>query len=247
MTASSNPTPKPSPKAAKPAEDSTSAPAGGRHAAQSETAKTDTAKVDTAKVDTAEKSEPAKVDTSKADTAKKSEPAKAEAATKSEPAKKGEPAKPPLTKPLGATVPAAPAKPAGATGGRVAEVVEPSVGQLVSDATTHLSDLVHSEIELAKLELRSTVKNAGTGIGLFGAAAVVLIFSLTFGFFALAEGIAALGLDRWLAFLIVFALQLVAVAVAVYLGIKKVKRVKAPARTIKTTRETVDYLKKSRG
>ena len=53
---------------------------------------------------------------------------------------------------------------------------------------------MHSEIELAKLELRSSVKNAGVGVGLFAAAAVVLVFSLTFGFFALAEGLNALGL-----------------------------------------------------
>jgi uncharacterized membrane protein YqjE len=130
--------------------------------------------------------------------------------------------------------------------GGAKHAAEPTVGQLVSDASTHLSNLVHSEIELAKLELRSTAKNAGTGAGLFAAAAVVLIFSLTFGFIALAEGIAALGLDRWLAFLIVFALQLVVVGLAVYIGLKKVKRVKAPARTITTTRETVTYLKKSR-
>jgi hypothetical protein len=130
-------------------------------------------------------------------------------------------------------------------GGRHA--AEPSVGQLVSDASTHLSNLLHSEIELAKLELRSTVKNAGTGIGLFLGAAVVLVFSLTFGFFALAEGLAEAGLDRWLAFLVVFGMQLVLVALFVYVGVKKVKRIKAPARTIKTTRETVDYLKKSRG
>jgi hypothetical protein len=124
---------------------------------------------------------------------------------------------------------------------------EPSLGQLVSDASTHLSTLIHSEIELAKLELRSTVKNAGTGIGLFAAAAVVLVFSLTFGFFALAEGIAAAGLDRWLAFLIVFGLQLAVVVLFAFVGFKKVKRIKAPERTIKTTKDTVDYLKKSRG
>ena len=53
----------------------------------------------------------------------------------------------------------------------VAQPAEPSLGQLVSDASTHLSTLVHSEIELAKLELRSTVKNAGTGVGMFAAAA----------------------------------------------------------------------------
>jgi hypothetical protein len=121
------------------------------------------------------------------------------------------------------------------------------VGQLVSDASTALSSLIHSEIELAKLELRSSVKNAGTGVGLFAAAAVILVFSLTFGFFALAEGIAAAGLDRWIAFLIVFGLQLVGVALCVWLGIRKVKRIRAPERTLKTTRETVDYLKKSRG
>lgn len=124
---------------------------------------------------------------------------------------------------------------------------EPSIGQLVSDASTAVSNLIHSEIELAKLELRSTVRNAFTGVGFFVAAAVVLVFSLTFGFFALAEGIAAAGLHRWLAFLIVFGLQLVAVALAVVLGIRKVKRIKAPERTLRTTRETVDYLKKSRG
>ncbi|HKC28075.1 MAG TPA: phage holin family protein [Jatrophihabitans sp.] len=124
---------------------------------------------------------------------------------------------------------------------------EPSIGQLVSDASTHLSNLMHSEIELAKLELRSTVKNAGTGFGFFGAAAVILVFSLTFGFLTLAEGINAAGLSRWLSFLIVFAVQLVVVAICAFLGIKKVKRIRAPEQTIKTTKETVNYLKKTRG
>jgi hypothetical protein len=121
---------------------------------------------------------------------------------------------------------------------------EPSMGQLVSDASTHFSNLLHAEIELAKLELRSTVKNAGVGIGLFGAAAVVLVFSLTFGFLALAEGLAAAGLDRWLAFLIVFLLLLLIVGACVYLGIKKMKRIKAPERTIATSKETIATLRK---
>ena len=127
-----------------------------------------------------------------------------------------------------------------------AHAAEPSLGELVSDASTHMSTLIRSEIELAKLELRSTVKNAGTGAGLFAAAAVILVFSLTFGFLALAEGLVAVGLWRWAAYLIVFGLQLVAVGVCVFLGVKKVRRVKAPQQTINTTKETVDYLKKSR-
>lgn len=123
---------------------------------------------------------------------------------------------------------------------------EPSLGQLVSDASTQMSTLIRSEIELAKLELRSTVKNAGTGVGLFAAAAVILVFSLTFGFLALAEGLVSAGLWRWAAYLAVFGLQLLAVGLCGYLGVKKVRRVRAPEQTIKTTKETVDYLKKSR-
>ena len=124
---------------------------------------------------------------------------------------------------------------------------DPSIGKLVSDASTHLSTIIRGEIELAKLELRSSVKNAGTGIGFFVAAAVLVLFSLVYGFQSLAEGIAALGVYRWLAFLIVFLLQLLAAGLFAWLGIKKVKRVRAPERTIRTTKETVDYLAKSRG
>jgi uncharacterized membrane protein YqjE len=120
---------------------------------------------------------------------------------------------------------------------------DPTVGQLVADASASLSTLLHGEIELAKLELRSSVKNAGVGIGFFGAALVVLAFSLTFGFLALAEGLVAAGLWRWLAYLVVFALQLVVVGVSVLLGIRKVKRVRAPERTIATSKDTLAYLK----
>jgi uncharacterized membrane protein YqjE len=124
---------------------------------------------------------------------------------------------------------------------------EPSLGALVKDASESVSTIVRGEIELAKLELRSSVKNAGTGIGFFGAAVVLLLFSLVYGFQSLAEGIAALGVYRWLAFLIVFALQLVVAALFAWFGIKKVKRVRAPERTMRTTKETVDYLKNARG
>ncbi len=134
-----------------------------------------------------------------------------------------------------------------ATAPATASPDEPSVGQLVADASTHLSTIIHGEIELAKLELRSSVKNAGAGIGMFLGAAVLLLFSLVYAFQSLAEGIAALGVYRWLAFLIVFLFQVLVAGLLGFLGFKKVKRVKAPERTIRTTKETVDYLKKSRG
>lgn len=120
---------------------------------------------------------------------------------------------------------------------------EPSIGDLAKDVSTHLSTLVHAEIELAKSEVTASVKNAGTGIGMFIAAAVVLVFSLTFGLIALAEGLIALGLWRWLGYLIVFLLLVLIAAALVLLGIRRVKRVKAPERTIATTKDTVAFLK----
>jgi hypothetical protein len=131
-------------------------------------------------------------------------------------------------------------QPADSTGRHAAE---PSVGQLVSEATTHFSTVLHGEIELAKLELKSSVKNAGVGIGLFGAAGVLLVFSLTFGLIALAEGIHTAGIWKWASYLIVFGFLLLLVVLMVLVGIKKVKRVRAPERTIATSKDTVAYLK----
>ena len=105
------------------------------------------------------------------------------------------------------------------------------------------STILHGEIELAKLELKTSVKNGGVGVGLFAAAGVLLVFSLTFGLLALAEGLIALGLYRWLGYLVVFALLLLIIALFVFIGIKKVKRVRAPKQTIDTTKDTVAYLK----
>jgi hypothetical protein len=132
------------------------------------------------------------------------------------------------------------ARPSSGSAGSEAE--EP-IGQLVADVSQSLSTLLHSEIELAKLELKVSVKNAGVGVGFFGAALVLLVFSLTFGLIALAEGLNALGLYRWLSYLIVFLLLLAVVGMCAWLGVKKVKKVKAPERTIATSKDTVAYLK----
>ena len=120
---------------------------------------------------------------------------------------------------------------------------DPSIGKLVADASESVSTILRGEIELAKIELKSSVKNAGVGVGMFAAAGVLLVFALTFGLIALAEGLIAIGLWRWLGYLAVFVLLLLIVGVLVFLGIKKVKRVKAPQQTIDTGKQTVAYLK----
>ena len=121
---------------------------------------------------------------------------------------------------------------------------EASFGELVKDATEQMSLLVRSEIELAKLEVTATVKRAGLGGALFGAAAVVLLLALPFLFVALAEGLVAAGLWRWLSYLIVFALFLIIAGVLVFIGVRLVKKITKPERTISTVKELPQALRR---
>lgn len=108
-----------------------------------------------------------------------------------------------------------------------------SLGDLVKDASSQFSTLVRSEVELAKTELATSAKKAGIGAGLFGAAAVILAYSSFFLFFTIAEALDTF-LPRWLAFLIVFLFMLVLVAVLALIGLKQVKGVKKPEKTIES-------------
>ncbi|HEU5271090.1 MAG TPA: phage holin family protein [Jatrophihabitans sp.] len=122
---------------------------------------------------------------------------------------------------------------------------QPSIGTLVADATSSFSTLLHGEIELAKLEIKSSVRNAGTGVVLFIAAGVVLAYSLTFGLISLAEGLVTLGIWRWAAYLIVFGFLVLLALLLVFIGVRRVKRVRAPQQTIDTTKDTVTALRKA--
>ncbi|MFC0116083.1 phage holin family protein [Kibdelosporangium aridum] len=119
-----------------------------------------------------------------------------------------------------------------------------SIGALVKDATTHLSTLVRAEIELAKIEISRDVKRGLRGSVFFIIALVVLLFSLYFPFIALAEGLAELGLQRWLGFLITWGVMLLLVGLFGFLGYKKVRGIKGPRRTIKTAQDTMAALKR---
>lgn len=124
-------------------------------------------------------------------------------------------------------------------------IASPSIGTLVAEATASFSTLMHGEIELAKLEIKSSVRNAGTGAVMFAAAGVILAFSLTFGLIALAEGLVTLHIWRWAAYLIVFGFLVLLALLLVFIGVRKVKRVRAPQQTIDTTKDTVIALRQA--
>ncbi|QNE20261.1 phage holin family protein [Kribbella qitaiheensis] len=120
---------------------------------------------------------------------------------------------------------------------------EPTVGQLVANASRDLSSLVRSELELAKTELKKTAVAAGTGAGMFGAAAFLALLAIILLSIAAAYGVSALGLHPALSFLIVAVVYLLIGAGLVFAGLRLMKKVKAPQRTIDSSKESVEALK----
>ncbi|MFE3320953.1 phage holin family protein [Nocardia sp. NPDC059195] len=117
-----------------------------------------------------------------------------------------------------------------------------SIGSLVRDATEQMSTLVRAEVALAKAEVTGEIKKGLTGSVFFILALVVLLFSSFFFFFFLAELLDWFGLWRWAAFLIVFALMVTTTAVLAFIGLRKVKKVRAPEKTIGSLKQSAEVL-----
>ena len=117
----------------------------------------------------------------------------------------------------------------------------PSIGDLVRDASTQVSTLVRAEVELAKAEITRDVKRGLTGSVFFIVAGVVLLYSTFFMFFFLAE-LLDTWLWRWAAFLIVFLLMLAVTALFAFLGYRKVRKIRGPQQTIESVKETTAAL-----
>ncbi|MQA09176.1 MAG: phage holin family protein [Pseudonocardiaceae bacterium] len=118
-----------------------------------------------------------------------------------------------------------------------------SIGNLVRDASAHVSTLVRAEIELARAEITGEVKKGVKGSIYFIVALTVLLFSLFFLFFALAELLADLGLYRSAAFGIVFLAMLLVAGLSALVGWRKVRKIRAPERTISSVRDTAAAFK----
>ncbi|MEJ2886469.1 phage holin family protein [Actinomycetospora aeridis] len=123
-----------------------------------------------------------------------------------------------------------------------------SVGSLVKEVSTHVSTLVRAEVELAKTEITAEVKKGVQGSIFFVVAGVVALFSLFWFFFAVAEAFNQIWdyQQRWAGFLITFGIMLIVAGVAGFLGYLKVRKIKAPERTIETAKESVAVFSRGR-
>ena len=122
-----------------------------------------------------------------------------------------------------------------------------SVGALVKEVTTHVSTLVRAEVELAKQEVTAEVKKGVQGGIFFGLAAVVGVFSLFYFFFAVAEAFNLIWpSQQWAGYAVTFGIMIIIAGIAGLLGYLKVRKIKAPERTIETARESVEALRRGR-
>src|SRR5215212_9560789 len=122
-------------------------------------------------------------------------------------------------------------------------VAEPdrSLGDIVKQLTSDLTQLVRSEVALAKTELQENIGRLGTGAGLFGGAGVIGLFAVEFILLALMLGLVALGVGAWVAALIVGVVLSIIAAVLAMRGKKTVAGV-----TVAPT-HAIDHMKSDAG
>jgi uncharacterized membrane protein YqjE len=121
---------------------------------------------------------------------------------------------------------------------------EVSTGELINRLTAQSTELIRSELQLAKTEMTEKAKHAGVGAGLFGGAGLIALYGLG----ALITAIIlllALALPAWLSALIVAVVLFAIAGVAALIGKKQVTAAvpPAPERTIDSVKKDVQTVK----
>jgi hypothetical protein len=116
-----------------------------------------------------------------------------------------------------------------------------SLGDLLSELSRETGQLVRKEIELATTEMTAKASEAAVNAGITAAGGALahagLLVLLAMFVLALTE----LGLQPWLAALIVGVLTMVIGYVLVNTGMARMKRIGAPRQTIQSLKETAAW------
>jgi|GraSoiStandDraft_37_1057305.scaffolds.fasta_scaffold205169_2 uncharacterized membrane protein YqjE len=126
-----------------------------------------------------------------------------------------------------------------------------STADLVKQAADQISRLVRDELRLAQAELTRKGKQAGVGVGMFGAAGIVALYGVTGLLAALVIGLAVV-MPAWLAALLVGVVLLAVAGVLAMVGRDRVRDATPPvpeetARSVKADVEAVTDAVKNRG
>lgn len=121
---------------------------------------------------------------------------------------------------------------------------EPTIGKLFADTSRDLSALIRGEIELAKTELKFSVRAGGMAIALFAAAAFLALLAIVMISIAFALFLNWLYFGLGTSFVLVFAVYMLIAGILAFVGVRKVKRVKPPEQTIAAVKSNKQVLKR---
>ena len=125
-------------------------------------------------------------------------------------------------------------------------ITEPnkSAGGLLSDALTHVSSLVRSEVDLARAEMTESISSAGTAIISIAAGAIIALTALNVASVALVAALTEAGIPAgWSALLIGVVFAIVAY-VMLKKGMNDLKLISlAPTRTAKNLKRDAKAIK----
>jgi uncharacterized membrane protein YqjE len=120
-----------------------------------------------------------------------------------------------------------------------------SLGDLLGRLTRDFGDLVSTQVELAKVELKDEIKDAGKGAGLMGGGAFAAYLSLLLLSFAIVYGLDEV-MPLGLAFFVVGLVYAVAAAVLFVQGRTKLRTVEAVPQTKASIKEDVAWAKQQK-
>ena len=116
-----------------------------------------------------------------------------------------------------------------------------SLGELFSQLGEDLGQLVSTQMELARTELKEEAREAGQAAGMFGAGTVLGYLALTLLCFAAAWGLSEV-VPEGVAFLIVGVVVGIAAGVALMLGKQRLDAAKDVApQTVRTLKEDAEW------
>jgi hypothetical protein len=116
-----------------------------------------------------------------------------------------------------------------------------SLGDLLGQVSHDFSELVTTQVELAKVEIKEEIATAGRGAGMLGSGALCAYLAVVLLSFAAAWGLSEL-VPEGVAFLIVGAIYAVAAAILLPRGRDKLSQVRpVPEKTAETVKEDVRW------
>jgi hypothetical protein len=127
---------------------------------------------------------------------------------------------------------------------RAAPPEEPgSLGEIISDISSGLSELFRKEVELAKVEIRAEAGKAGKAAGMVGGAGLAAWLTALMLSFALAFGLGNVMDMGWAALIVavIWAIIAAGLAVAARSRVKTISPV--PQQTVETLKEDAKWLK----